>query len=217
MEPYRTVVVRGEAWRPPAHDGPARCVRRYSVHGLRWLSVGMLPNHFPPVSTVRQHFYDWRDNVKVLKPRKTAVSWAMMPESRSKGETPQRHRTTDLIVGLAVHGAATQDRDSAPVVLNSIRHTFPWLRHIFADGGYAGPKLRGALEKFGRWTLQIVKRSDVAKGFKVLPRRWVVERTLVWLGRCRRLAKDWERTIASAETWLLVAHIRRVTRLLATT
>ena len=123
--------------------------------------------------------------------------------------------TTGFLVGLAVHGADIQDRDGAPAVLNSIRHAFPWLRHIFADGGYAGPKLRGALDKIGQWTLQIVKRSDMAKGFEVLPRRWVVERTFAWLGRCRRLAKDWEKTIASAETWLLIAHIRRVTRVLA--
>jgi transposase len=65
--------------------------------------------------------------------------------------------------------------------------------------------------------LQIVKRSDIAKGFKVLPRRWVVERTFAWLGRCRRLARDWEKTIASAEAWVLIAHIRRMTRLLART
>ena len=56
------------------------------------------------------------------------------------------------------------------------------MRHIFADGGYAGPKLRGALVSLGRWTLQIIKRSDTAKGFEVLPRRWVVERTFAWLG-----------------------------------
>ena len=94
------------------------------------------------------------------------------------------------------------------------------------DGGYAGPKLRRALEKIGRWTLQIVKRSDTAKGFEVIPRAfhrrkrrlpgsgWVVERTFAWLGRCRRMAKDWEKTIASAKAWLIIAHIRRVTRML---
>ena len=69
---------------------------------------------------------------------------------------------------------------------------FPWLRHVFADGGYAGDKLRDALNTFGRWTIEIVKRSDPAAGFVVLPRRWVVERTFAWLGRCRRLAKDFE-------------------------
>jgi transposase len=130
----------------------------------------------------------------------------------------KRHILTDtigLLVGLVVHPADIQDRDGAPGLLRSIRSAYPWLRHIFADGGYAGPKLKGVLDKIGRWTLEIVKRSDVALGFEVLPRRWVVERTFAWLGRCRRLAKDWESTLASAEAWVLIAHIRLVTRRLA--
>ena len=110
--------------------------------------------------------------------------------------------TTGMLFGLVVHAADVQDRDGAPAVLKSIRHTCPWLRHLFADGGYAGPKLRGALDRVGKWTLEIVKRSDTAKGFEVLPRRWVVERTFAWLGRCRRLAKDWEKSIASSEAWI---------------
>ena len=113
--------------------------------------------------------------------------------------------------------------DGAPDLLKSIAVTCPLLRHVFADGGHAGPKLKGALEKIGRWTVQIVKRSDTAQGFEVIPRRWVVARTpdqvrgrlFAWLGRCRRMAKDWEKTIASAQAWRLVAHIRRVMRLLA--
>ena len=135
---------------------------------------------------------------------------------RIKGR--KRHIVTDtigLMVGLAVHGADIQDRDGAPDLLKSISTNYPLLRHVFADGGYAGPKLTGSLEKIGRWTLQIVKRSDTAQGFEAIPRRWVVERTFAWLGRCRRMAKDWEKTIASAEAWLLIAHIRRVTRMLA--
>lgn len=131
----------------------------------------------------------------------------------------KRHIVTDtlgLLVGLAVHGADIQDRDGAPAVLKSIRHAFPWLRHVFADGGYAGPKLGGALDKIGGgWTIEIIKRSDIVKGFEVLPRRWVVERTFAWLGRCRRLAKDWETTLTSAEAWITIAHIRIVTRRLA--
>jgi transposase len=83
------------------------------------------------------------------------------------------------------------------------------------DGGYAGPKVRGALKGEGDWRIEIIKRSDAARGFKVLPRRWVVERTDPWLGRCRRLAKDWEASIASAEAWVLIAHIRIKIRLLA--
>lgn len=123
--------------------------------------------------------------------------------------------TTGLMVGIKVHEANIQDRDGAVDVLASIRSSFPWLHHIFADGGYAGPKLRGRLKEIGRWTVQIVKRSDKAEGFEVIPRRWVVERTFAWLGRCRRLAKDWEKSIASAEAWAIVAHIRNLTRRLA--
>jgi transposase len=67
----------------------------------------------------------------------------------------------------------------------------------------------------GCWTLEIVKRSDAALGFEVLSRRWVIERTFAWLGRCRRLAKDWETTLASVEAWVLVAHIRLIARRLA--
>lgn len=91
----------------------------------------------------------------------------------------------------------------------------PWLRHAFADGGYAGPRLKGALQKIGKFVMEIIKRTDGAKGFQVLPRRWVVERTFDWLGRCRRLAKDWEKSIASAEAWAFIAHIRLLTRRLA--
>jgi transposase len=63
--------------------------------------------------------------------------------------------------------------------------------------------------------LEVVRKLPGQSTFVVLPRRWVVERTLAWLGRCRRMAKDWEKTIASAQAWLLIAHIRRVTRMLA--
>ena len=130
----------------------------------------------------------------------------------------KRHIVTDTeghLVGLQVHAADIQDRDGAVSVLSSIRALYPWLRHVFADGGYAGDKLRNALRKLGRWTIEIIKRSDQAIGFAVLPRRWVVERTFAWLGRCRRLAKDFEATIASAVAWVFVAHIRTLTRRLA--
>jgi transposase len=123
----------------------------------------------------------------------------------------KRHIIVDsigLLFGLVVHAADIQDRDGAPAVLAAIRKSCPWLRHVFADGGYSGPRLRRALGRIGKWTVEIVKRSDVVKGFKVLPRRWVAERTFAWLGRCRRLAKDWEKSIASAEAWINVAHIR---------
>lgn len=127
----------------------------------------------------------------------------------------KRHILTDtcgFLVFIIVHAADIQDRDGAVDVLKAIRHRFPWLRHIFADGGYAGDKLKDALANMGNWNLEIIKRSDAAKGFVLLPRRWVVERTFAWLGRCRRLAKDWETSIASSTAWALIASIRMLTR-----
>lgn len=88
----------------------------------------------------------------------------------------------------------------------------PWLRHVFADGGYAEPKLETALARIGTWSLEIIKRSDTAKGFELLPRRWVVERTIAWLNRNRRLAKDFETTIESAVAWILIASIKLLSR-----
>jgi transposase len=130
----------------------------------------------------------------------------------------KRHILTDtigLLVGATVHPADVQDRDGAPGLLASIRGAFPWLRHVFADGGYAGDKLRHALANLGTWTIEIVKRSDAAKGFVLLPRRWVVERTLAWLNRNRRLAKDFEATVESAVTWLYIASVKLMSRRLA--
>jgi transposase len=127
----------------------------------------------------------------------------------------KRHIVTDTkgnLVGLVVHRASVQDRDGAPRVLASVRSRYPWLLYLFAD---AGKKLKAALVPMGCWTLQIIRRSDTAKGFELLPRRWVVERTFAWLNRCRRLAKDVEATIESATAWILVAHIRAPTRRVA--
>jgi putative transposase len=130
----------------------------------------------------------------------------------------KRHIVTDtlgIMLFVLVQGADVQDRDGAPALLQAIRHRFPWLRPIFADGGYAGGTLRDALKGHGDGTIAIIKRSDTAKGFEVWPRRWVVERTLAWLGRCRRLAKDWEKTIKSSSAWAFVASIRLLSRRLA--
>ena len=130
----------------------------------------------------------------------------------------KRHIITDtlgLMLHVIVHTADIQDRDGALALLKAIRYRFPWLRHVFADGGYAGAKLRSALKGQGEWTIEIIKRSDTAKGFEVLPRRWVVERAFAWIGRCRRLAKDWEQSISSATAWVYIANVQTLTRRLA--
>ena len=104
--------------------------------------------------------------------------------------------------------ADIQDRDGSVSVFEKLGREVSKLHHVFADGGYAGPELRTALIGIGCWTIQIIKRSDTAEGFEVLPRRWVLQRTFARLGCCRRLAKDWEKSIESAEAWVLFAHIR---------
>jgi transposase len=132
----------------------------------------------------------------------------------------KRHIITDTVghlVAARVHAADIQDRDGAPDLLSSIRYLFPWLRHVFADGGYAGDKLTTALAARGQWQIEIVKRCDRATGFSVLPRRWVVERTFAWLNRNRRLAKDFEATVGSSQTWIYLASVQLLARRLART
>jgi len=127
----------------------------------------------------------------------------------------KRHIITDtvgLLIAVIVHSAGIQDPGGAPGVLAAIRKSHPWLRHVFADGGYAGPKLERALTKLGDWTIKIVKRSDTAPGFEVIPRRWVVERSFAWLGRNRRLARGFQKLIQTQVAWILIAHIKLLTR-----
>ena len=95
------------------------------------------------------------------------------------------------------------------------KDSFRALSLLYADGGYAGNKLETEMLKTDGPNIEIVRRADGAKGFVVITRRWVVERTLAWIGRCRRLAKDWETSIASSEAWTLIASIRRLSRRVA--
>jgi len=119
-----------------------------------------------------------------------------------------------LLLLVIVHKANIQDRDGARLLLFRAANLFPRLSWVWADGGYAG-KLIGWVERVCRWTLKIVKRTEL-HCFKVLPHRWVVERTFGWFGRWRRLSKDYERTTASSEGFVYLASIgimvRRMTR-----
>jgi transposase len=135
---------------------------------------------------------------------------------KTKGR--KRHIVTDTdgnLLALVTHTADIQDRDGAPGVIAQARESFPGLAHIFADGGYAGDKLKDALAEVDGPSIEIVRRPYGVTGFVVIARRWVVERTFAWLGRCRRLAKDWETSIASADAWVIIAAIRRSARFIA--
>jgi len=112
-----------------------------------------------------------------------------------------------------VHPADIQDRDGGVLVLSTLFGMYPFLLKLFADAGYQGPQFRSAVATvMPQISIEIVKRSDQANGFEVLPKRWVVERTLAWLNRCRRLAKDFENLSSRALAFLRLASIRLMLR-----
>lgn len=126
----------------------------------------------------------------------------------------KRHIVVDtmgLLLAVVVHPANIQDRDGARLVINRLTGRFPRLALIWADGGYAG-KLVDWVHATAGWTLEIVRRPRATHNFAVLPRRWVVERTLGWLGRCRRLSKDYEALPETGEAWIHIAMIHLMLR-----
>ena len=112
---------------------------------------------------------------------------------------------------LVPHPASVQDRDGAGPVLRASRRPFPFITHVFADAGYASERVSAAT----RIAVEIVRKQPEQVGFAVHPRRWVVERLFAWLGRNRRLAKDFEATLASATAFLYAASVLLLTRRLA--
>jgi transposase len=118
-----------------------------------------------------------------------------------------------LLLHAIVHPADIQDRDGGILLLATLFGMYPFLKKLFADGGYQGREFQKALTKIlPQLETEIIKRSDQAEGFVVLPRRWVVERTIAWLNRCRRLAKDWENLNRKARAFLRLASIRLMLR-----
>jgi putative transposase len=129
----------------------------------------------------------------------------------------KRHLVVDtlgMLLVVVVHCAGLQDRDGAKLVFEQLQGKFPRLQRIWADGGYAGALVAWVAELAG-WVLEIVKRPDDAQGFVVLPKRGIVERTLAWLSRYRRLSKDYEERSASSEAWIRLAMIHLMLRRLA--
>jgi putative transposase len=222
VEALLYVLRGGLPWRmlPPGLFPPMTTVQHYFY---AWRDMGLWPsiNHTLLMMAREAAGREASPSAGVIDSQSVKTTESGGPRGFDAGKKikgRKRHILTDtqgFLVGAVVHTADIQDRDGAPDVLARIRYSFPWLRHVFADGGYAGRKLRTALTKIGKWTIQIIKRSDRAKGFEVLPRRWVVERTFAWLNRNRRLAKDFERTIESATAWLFMASIQLLTRRLA--
>jgi transposase len=137
-------------------------------------------------------------------------------DAGKKVKGKKRHVLVDT-QGLMLHAIVTaadiQDRDGGAWLLGTLFGLYPFLVKLYADGGYQGPEFRTAVQAaLQSVAVEIVKRSDQVKGFVVLPKRWVVERTLAWPGRCRRLAKDWEALNRKARTFLMMASIRLMLR-----
>jgi len=127
-----------------------------------------------------------------------------------------RHVLVDT-QGLVLHAIVTpadiQDRDGGAWLLGTLFGLYPFLLKLYDDGGYQGPEFRNSVRAvLSQVSVEIVKRSDQVKGFVVLPKRWVVERMLAWLSRCRRLSKDWESLNHKARAFLLMASIRLMVR-----
>ena len=130
----------------------------------------------------------------------------------------KRHIIVDvqgLLLDVVVHPADIQDRDGAELVIDKLAGRFPNLSRIWADGGYAG-KLADWVRENAGYKLAIVRRPKGERGFTLLPRRWVVERTFAWLGVFRRLSKDYEELVEVSESWIRTAMIHLMLRRLTT-
>ena len=164
------------------------------------------------------------------EPHRRHHRWSKREERRKRGacidphgfdagkliKGKKRHILVDtlgLLLHAIVHSAGIQDRDGGILLLATLFGQFPFLETLFADSAYQGPIFANALVKIlPDLETEIVRRSDHAKGFVRLPKRWIVERTIAWLNRCRRLAKDWENLNRNALAFLKLASIRLMLR-----
>ena len=211
----------GCQWRAlPVEFPPRSTVQRYFY---RWRDDGIL-DRLNAVLVARARHRLGRNPVPsaaIIDSQSVPTTEAGGPRGVDAGKRikgRKRHIVTDtqgFLLAVRVHEASIQDPHGAVPLLRDLRARFPDLQHVFADRVYRGPQLQQAIADCGPWTIEIVERPPGVKGFQLLPRRWVVERSFAWLGRSRRLAKDFEATIESSAAWLLLANLRLLTRRLA--
>ncbi len=224
VDAIRYLTHNGPVWRAlPADFPPPGTVYWWAG---KWQADG---------STERMHD-DLRERVRVVAGRGARPTAAVIDSQSVKGSEmiararrgydagkkingTKRHIAVDtagLLLAVLVTAASVQDRDAAKPLLWNLRRAFPAVKLAWADGGYAGKLVTWAATRL-RLRLEIVKRPDDLHTFQVLPRRWVVERTLSWITRCRRTIRDYERLAARHETYVYWSMIIVMTRRLART